>query len=187
MEVHVVDTTFFRPAEHRIRDAMTFQIVMIAPLIWQSGYEYAVEAVHRLRVRGVDATLCIVGDGPEQLRLLYTIDDLMLNDVVQVVGRLSPEEMRHHLQHADVFLCTGLCGAVTPAVCEAMACGLPVVTMDSEGMRGMIADGVEGCIVPIRDAETIAEVLERLANLPSMRARMGHAARQRIVEAMRLD
>jgi len=183
MEMRDIDTDFFHPVERRPRDAAVFQVVTVASLIWQSGYEYTVEAVHRLRKRDVDARLWVAGEGPEQLRLLYTIDDLRLNDVVQIAGRLSPEERRRWFQQADVFLYTGLCGDTPSAIFEAMACGLPVVTMDGKGQREEVTDGVEGWVIPIRNAEAMADALYQLATRPVLRVQMGQAARQRIVEA----
>lgn len=63
---------------------------------------------------------------------------------------------------------------------EAMASGIPVITTSSTGASQWIVDGVNGYIVPPRDAGAIAERLEYLMDHPSLVEKMGRAARQTI-------
>ena len=78
-------------------------------------------------------------------------------------------------------------GAVLPsyregmpkALLEAEACGRPVITTDVQGCREAIEDGVEGLLVPVRQAGPLAEAMHRLATDESLRQAMGAAARQR--------
>jgi glycosyltransferase involved in cell wall biosynthesis len=63
---------------------------------------------------------------------------------------------------------------------EAMACGVPVITTPNCG--SVIRDGVDGFIVPIRDAAAIADKIERLLGDRELRGRMGRSARERARE-----
>ena len=58
---------------------------------------------------------------------------------------------------------------------EALACGVPVVTTPQCG--GAIRDGQEGFIVPVRDAQALADRIERIIVDRQLRERMSHAAR----------
>jgi glycosyltransferase involved in cell wall biosynthesis len=64
-------------------------------------------------------------------------------------------------------------------VLEGMAAGLPVVATDAGGPAELIANEVDGLLVPPNDADALAAALERLARDPALRARLGAAARQR--------
>ena len=57
-----------------------------------------------------------------------------------------------------------------------------MVLSDIEPHREMIEDGVEGVIVPPRDPEALAVALEGLLNDPERRARLGEAARRRVMQ-----
>jgi glycosyltransferase involved in cell wall biosynthesis len=61
-----------------------------------------------------------------------------------------------------------------------MACGLPIVATDVGGTSEAVRDGVEGFLVPPRDAEAIATALAKLWREPELRARMGAAGRARV-------
>jgi len=65
------------------------------------------------------------------------------------------------------------------ALLEAEACGRAVITTDVEGCREAIEDGVQGILVPVRQAEPLAAAMIRLAQDAELRQRMGAAARVR--------
>jgi colanic acid/amylovoran biosynthesis glycosyltransferase len=176
-----VDVEFFTPLAAGEREARSFHIVTTGSLIWRKGYEYALMAMRRLKDRGVPVDFEIIGSGPERQRLLYTIDDLGLQDCARLAGRLPPETVRQRLQQADAFLLSSLSEGLSNAALEAMACGLPVVTTDVGGMGEAIRDGVEGLLTPPRDPAALAEALERLWRDPALRARLGAAGRGRVL------
>lgn len=180
-----VDPDFFKPGDKKDHDEV-FKIVTTGSLIWRKGYEYALLAVRQLAESGVAVRFEIIGEGPEYQRTLYTIHDLGLEGRVHLHGRLTPEQIRDRLQQADVFLLSSLSEGISNAVLEAMACGLPVVTSDCDGMREAISDGVEGFVVPVRQPEAITAALLRFAYDPELRRRMGSAGRKRVLQQFNL-
>lgn len=177
-----VDSEFFRPAQSpRVEDG-TFRVITTGSLRWRKGYEYALLTIRRLLESGIPVRFVIMGDGPERQRVLYTAYDLGLEDCVNLLGQLTPAEVRDHLQQADVFLLSSVSEGLSNAVLEAMACGLPVVTTDCGGMREAVTDGVEGFVVAVRDSEGMARALSVLASDAELRQRMGQAARERVLK-----
>ena len=164
-----------------------FRLVTTGSILWRKGYEYALLAVRQLVERGLPVRFDIIGDGPEGQRLLYTIHDLGLQEHVVWHGPLPPAAVVGRLQAADVFLLTSLSEGISNAVLEAMACGLPVVTTDVDGLPEAVGDGVEGFLVPPRDPAATADALARLAASPELRQRMGQAGRHRVLADFRLD
>lgn len=181
-----VDPDFFCPGNERRSTGAVFRIVTVGALIWCKAYEYALSAIRALVDQGIPVRFEIIGDGPEQQRVLYTIDDLSLTEHVRLLGKLAPAEVRDHLQRADAFLLASHSEGISNAVLEAMACGLPVVTTDCGGMREAVTDGVEGFVVPVRDPAAMAEALRKLALDPELRETMGARARERILREFTL-
>lgn len=159
-----------------------FRVVTTGSLIWRKGYEYALMAIRRLLDSKVPVRFEIIGDGQEWQRILFTIQDLGLEKYVTLYGQLAEEAVRDRLQQADVFLLSSLSEGISNAVLEAMACGIPVVTTDCGGMREAVRDGVEGFVVPVRDAEAMARSMEKLHNNPDLAKRMGEAGRNRVLQ-----
>jgi colanic acid/amylovoran biosynthesis glycosyltransferase len=182
-----VDPESFQPANWPRPVDRIYRIITTGSLAWVKGHEDACTALRWLKGWDVPAQFEIVGNGPERQRLLYTIQDLELQDCVQLSGQLPPATLRQRLQNADVFLLSSLSEGLSNAALEAMACGLPVVTADCGGMREAITDGVEGLIVPRREPRALASALNQLWQSPELGKQMGAAGRRRILAEFTLD
>jgi len=175
-----VDPEVFCPGCARADKDGIFRVVMTGTLSWRKGYEWALSAVRLLKDRGVQVQLDIIGDGPDRQRVLYTVQDLELQRCVRLHGQCAAAAVLRLLQQADAFLLSSLSEGLSNAVLEAMACGIPVVTTDCGGMREAVTDGVEGFVVPVRNAEAIARALHILAGNRGLGEGMGRAGRARI-------
>lgn len=78
----------------------------------------------------------------------------------------------------DIFVLPSYREGMPRSVMEAQAMGLPVITTDARGCHESILDGETGLIVPVRDANALAEALLKLAHDDKLRHRMGQAGRR---------
>jgi glycosyltransferase involved in cell wall biosynthesis len=69
------------------------------------------------------------------------------------------------------------------AMCEAMACGLPVVATSVGGIPEFVTDGAEGYLVPPESPAALRYAVERLIADPDRYLQMSHAARRRVETA----
>jgi len=92
------------------------------------------------------------------------------------------DDMPSVMSRASVVVLPSYHGEGLPrALLEAAAAARPIITTDTEGCREIGRNGVNGLLVPVRDAAALAEAILRLLNDPELRARMGREGR-RIVE-----
>jgi glycosyltransferase involved in cell wall biosynthesis len=96
------------------------------------------------------------------------------------LGPVPRSRMAAEVQRADVVVLPTLTDSFALAHLEAMACGVPVVTTHHCG--ALVRDGVEGFVVPVRDAAALAERLQQLIEDRALRQRLGAAARRRALE-----
>ena len=83
----------------------------------------------------------------------------------------------------DFACCPPLGRQGTPrTLIEAAACGRALIVTDGAGGGSFVRDGVEGLVVPRGDVAALAEALERLARDADLRARLGEAARLRVLQ-----
>ncbi|YBV95436.1 glycosyltransferase family 4 protein [Phyllobacteriaceae bacterium JZ32] len=99
---------------------------------------------------------------------------------VELTGAVPRGEMRAQYAWADVFLLPSICEGSATVTYEALAAGLPVITTENTG--SVVRHGVDGFIVPIRNADAIVEALEQLAANPSLRREMAANALARASE-----
>jgi colanic acid/amylovoran biosynthesis glycosyltransferase len=182
-----VDPEIFRPPARAQTGTGARRVIAVGSLSWKKGFEYALRALRLARDAGSDLELEIVGEGVDRQRVLFGIEDLGLSGCVRLAGQLPVDSVRERLQNADLFLLSSVSEGVSNAALEAMATGLPVVTTDCGGMREAVSDGVEGLVVPVRGTKQMAEALGRLAADKDLRARMGAAARARVLRDFTLE
>ncbi len=192
-----VDTTVFRPhARGGRREHAQMSVIVIGWARWVKGFEWALEAIRTLVDRGVPVALEIVGvaatdadlgDPAERRRLHHTVQDLELSEHVRLCGALPSAEVAERLRESDVLLVPSLMEGLPTVVLEAMASGVPVVATDCGGVSEAMTDGQEGLLVAPRNAEALAQALERLWRDPALRARMGEAGRQTATSRFELD
>jgi colanic acid/amylovoran biosynthesis glycosyltransferase len=160
---------------------------MVGRFVEKKGFEYGIEAFGRALSRGLDARLRIAGDGP--LRPVYErlLGELGLGDRVEFLGVLRHDEVLEAMREADVLLLPSVTARNgdregNPTVLkEACALGLPVVATRHAGIPEAVEDGVSALLVPERDAAALADRLALLLGDAELRARLGGAARERMI------
>ena len=90
--------------------------------------------------------------------------------------------IRRWLSAADVYVTASRIEGMPVAALEAMACGLPVIATDAQGLPDILEGGETsgGLILPRDDAPALTAAIERLRADPELRGRLGRAARRRI-------
>jgi glycosyltransferase involved in cell wall biosynthesis len=110
----------------------------------------------------------IIGDGPLEARLRAEVRARGLDDQVALVGRLTREEIRDLYDEADIYVAPAYEESFGIAALEARAAGLPVVAMQTGGVRDFIRHGSEGLLC--RDDQAMAAALVRLVADRGLRA-----------------
>ncbi len=133
------------------------------------------DAVARLRARGVDVALVLVGDGPLRDALATQVARLGLGDRVRLLGDRG--DVPTLLRGLDLFALSSRSEGYSMALLEACAAGLPIVATDVGGNREIVFDGRNGRLVAAGDVEAFADAVAGLVAEPALAARMGLAAR----------
>jgi glycosyltransferase involved in cell wall biosynthesis len=137
------------------------------------------EILRAARDRGVDAVLCLVGDGPDRGRLEEVAHDLGIARHCFFVG--YQEDVAGYYRLFDAFLLPSVNEGTPVSAIESLASGTPVVANRVGGVPDVVRDGVDGFLVEAGDVEGAAERLARLARDPMLRARLGGAGRERVL------
>lgn len=159
------------------------RLATVARLIEKKGIEYVVRAVGALARDGADVEYTVIGDGPLREPLGALAREEGVAGRVHFVGWKQQREVRDLLDASDVLVAASVTArsgdqeGIPNAVKEGMALGLPVVSTRHSGIPELVQDGVNGLLVPERDAAALAQAFRTLVRQPSRWATMGRAAR----------
>jgi glycosyltransferase involved in cell wall biosynthesis len=95
-------------------------------------------------------------------------------------GHVPQDDLKEFLANSDIYVFPSLAEGCASSGMEAMAAGLCVVATKESGLP--IDDGVNGCVVPSKDAKVLAEKIQMLLETPSEIDRMGASASKLIHE-----
>ncbi len=137
-------------------------------LLVRTGYKFKVQFMGRFE--------------SEEFRskVLAYIDQWILHDYIEFLGVQTGTQKYLTFNKADIFCFPTFFEAETFGLValEAMQFKIPVVATRWRGVPSVVQDGVNGFLVPPKDAKALAEKLELLINNPSLRDTMGNEGRK---------
>jgi glycosyltransferase involved in cell wall biosynthesis len=136
-------------------------------------------AFKSLRDSGVDAVLCMVGDGPDRLQLEQRAHELGVARDTVFLG--YQEDVAPFYAAFDVLVLPSGNEGTPVTVIEALAAERPVVATRVGGVPDVVRDGEDGFLVEAGATDDLADRLGRLAGDPALRARMGKKGRERVL------
>lgn len=151
-----------------------FRVLFVGQIGQRKGISYLLRAYRTFKDSGTHLTL--VGSFYGDSAWLATYHDLF-----EHVPHMPRTALAKQYRRASVFVFPTLIEGLGIVVLEAMASGLPVITTPN-GPGDIVRDGVDGFIVPIRDADAIATKLKYLRDNPDVCREMGRNARRRALE-----
>jgi len=150
-------------------------------LVTTKGVRLLLEAVNILRSQNRSFELVIIGDGPERPALERFANDSQLASIVKFAGRLDASQVDAQLACASVVVVPSLGGEVFGlVVAENMLRGLPVIASDIGAFEEVLGDA--GLKFQTGDAADLARQIGVLLDAPSLAARIGQRARQRVLD-----
>jgi glycosyltransferase involved in cell wall biosynthesis len=167
-------------------DANTPIVGVVGRLDWWKGHETFLQAVAAARTQVANLKALIVGapvDSPASIKynreLQAMTKALGLEQSVVFTGFRS--DVARLMSAMDIVVLS----SSTPepfgrVVIEGMAAGKPVVATAAGGVLDIIQDGLDGRLVPIRDADRMSQAIVELILDPQKAEQMGQAARRRV-------
>jgi glycosyltransferase involved in cell wall biosynthesis len=129
--------------------------------------------------------LVIIGSGQDRDIFARLLSEAGLPNVRWLSDYTTDRSLiRHWLSAADAYVTTSRIEGMPVAPLEAMACSLPIVATDAQGLPDILANGQEsgGLIVRKDRPDEVAQALKRLKDDLHLRESLGRAARKRIEE-----
>jgi glycosyltransferase involved in cell wall biosynthesis len=167
---NAVDVSWWRDGSRALVPGAPVTVVSVMRLAGRKRPVPLLRMLERVRASlpEVPVRALLVGDGPLEAELRAEVHARGLDDRVTLLGRRSRAEIRDLYREADIYVSPAYQESFGIAALEARAAGLPVVAMQTGGVRDFIRDGTEGLLC--RDDRAMAAALVRLAADRDLRA-----------------
>ena len=171
-----VDIEKFCPAPYQNGDPL---IVLPARMLKDKGIEEFVEAATLLKNKGVKARFALVGmpdQGNPSSISEFQLKIWSSSEKIEYWG--WQEDMVSVYQKASVVCLPSYREGLAKGLIEAAACGRALVASDIPGCREVVMQGVNGYLVPTKQAVPLADAIERIITDKRLMARMGKESRK---------
>ena len=150
-------------------------ITALGRLDHNKGFDTLLNAFARIRVQRPDCALTIYGEGPEREALQSLAGQLEIGQYVSLPGNRT--DAIDGIAASAAFVLSSRSEGMPNALLEAMAVGTPCVSTRCDiGPEELIADGVNGLLVPVDDASAMAEAVLRILRDDGLSRRLSENA-----------
>lgn len=154
----------------------SINLINIGSFVPKKNQTFLLDVIIELNKKGVQVNCLFLGDGILKKEVEQRANKLEIINQCQFLGNI--ENVEEYLWNSDIYLHSALHEPFGLAIVEAMAAGLPVITLDGGGNRDLIIEGKNGYLMedinPVTFAERIADLW---ANKEKMKE-MGEFAQQ---------
>ena len=181
---HVLDKLFIQKRKNK-----KVSILWVARLIELKHPEATIHLAEKLKQNGYDFDMNLIGNGNLEKQIEQMICDKKLEDCVHLLGAMSPEEVREHMEAADIFLFTSDFNEGWGAVLnESMNSACAVVASHAIGsVPFLLEDGKNGYIYCNGNMDSLYERVAKLLDQPELREQLGREAYHTLAAAWNAD
>lgn len=155
--------------------------LLIARLLWDKGIAEYVKAAGILKQKYPAARFQILGPFDPNPRSISRDEvEKWAGRGIEYLG--ETHDVRPYIESASVFVLPSYREGTPRSVLEAMAMGRPIITSDAPGCRETVLHGYNGLLVPVRDAQALAESMEFFIKNPEKIEDMGKKSREQAME-----
>lgn len=175
-----VNTSIFLPTASQNNSSKHPPTILFASrLLYEKGIFELVEAAHILKNKGVKAVIHIAGEmypGNPSSLTASDIDAIKKQDIVTFLGHV--DDMQLLISTCDIVVLPSYREGTPRILIEAASMEKPIVATDIPGCAGLVVDGVNGLLVPVRDGVALAAALATLVGDETLRNQYGKAGRE---------
>ena len=181
-----VDSKKFSPVDGNSVDSPI--ILLAARMLWDKGVGEFVDAAKILKASGREERFVLVGDSDSENPACISQQRLLewqSSGIIEWWGRR--DNMPEILGNSTLVCLPSYREGLPKVLIEAAACGKAIVTTDTPGCREIVQHGINGLLVPIKDAKALAEAIEKLLKDNTLREEMGRKGREIVEQEFKVE
>jgi L-malate glycosyltransferase len=157
----------------------------VAALVPHKGQRYLLDAAHLVVQHAPDTRFVILGEGELREHLEKHVHEHHLEKHVLLPGFRT--DVLGCIKAFDLFVMSSVTEGLGTSLLDAMAAARPIVATTAGGIPEIVEDGVNGLLVPPRDARALADAILRALRDADLRGRLGDAGFARVNERFTVE
>lgn len=155
------------------------RFLLIARLLRDKGVREYVDAAKIIRETFPETECHLVGPIDSNPEAIREAEIRASESAGHVIWHGTQDDVRPHIAASHVYVFPSYYREGTPrSVLEAMSMARPIITTDAPGCRETVEEGVNGFLVPVKDAESLAKAMERFHTEPELVNQLGAESRR---------
>ncbi|MCF8408707.1 MAG: glycosyltransferase [Crocinitomicaceae bacterium] len=130
-------------------------LINIGSFVPKKNQNFLLDIIFELKERKFNVNCIFLGEGPTKQEVEMRATDLTVINNCQFLGNV--EQVEEYLWKSDVYVHTAIYEPLGLVLIEAMAAGLPIVTLDGHGNRDLMENGKNGFILSYQDPKKFAD------------------------------
>ena len=155
-----------------------FVILMIAEVNKNKNHQQMIQAVELLKQRGKSVKVLCAGEGSLFDEVVAEVEKRGLSDSIHMLGYRT--DIKELIGVSDIGILLSYREGLPRNIMELMACGKPVIGTNIRGIRDLVIDGETGFLVPVGDAVSTADCIEKLMSDAELVSLMGVRALEEV-------
>ncbi len=145
------------------------------------GFDDLLKVVKKVSEKFSDVKLNLIGGGEEYDTLKEQAKEMKIDDIVNMPGMVSGEEVNEYMIKSDIYVMTSHTECFPMVLLEASACGLPLVAFDVPvGPKALIKEGYNGYLIKDRDIDKMADRIINLFENQEKMKELGKNAKENV-------
>ena len=157
---NTIDTDFYHYQERTPLEGRPFRFCCLADYCYRKGYDVLFDAYKVLQDKGFHIELHAAGILTDGTKCMEDIERRSLRGIT-TYGRLDKEDVRRLLYDCDALVLASRSEVQPLVLLEAMSTGIPVISTECIPQNLRISGGCT--IVPVDDAQALAEAMQKIA------------------------
>lgn len=155
-------------------------LVYVGRVSVEKSLDIVIKAINKIKRKGFKLT--IIGSGPDSDKLKKLVEKLEIEDKVNFTGQIAHETLINSglLKASDIFVTASKTENQPLSIMEAMASGLPIVSVKALGIPELVKHKQNGFLAEPDNAEELGTYLEKLISNKKLRQRMSQKSLQLI-------
>jgi len=162
--------------QYGLSDRKTF--LFVGRLCKQKNLPMLFKAVTKIKQDFPEVKVLLLGDGPERKALENLATRLSLDEIVVFVGKVPHDKLKSFIRITRALILCSFYEGTAKVIKEAAFAGRPTICTDTSGADDVVIHGKTGFIIPVGNATSLSEAMERFLRENDLSKKMGQAALQ---------